>query len=133
MSSHAVGERRVGRDAMTQRVHHIGNMTAAQALRDKVEHHREVGDAKDDPADDDNLVDPDVVLLERAGHKVAEADGGERDEAIVEAIDERPLLEAREQDGGHDQEDEEPGHQRYRRLLQHHHAGGDLLLQALLP
>ena len=89
-------------------------------LLHEVEGHGEEGEAEEDiDAGEDELGLTVLGVGAQdgvAGHKVAEADGGEGDEGKVDALEERPALPGREKDGaehdvpGDEDKDGEDGH-----------------------
>ena len=57
------------------------------------------------------------VLVVLPGHVVPEADGGQRDEAEVQRLQEAPVLLHRHEDGGGDEEEEDGGERRQARRV----------------
>lgn len=95
----------VDANPMPQRVHYIWNVATTQTLSDKVEHHWEVCESENNPEHHDNHVQPLETGLEATGNEITKPNGGQCDEAIVEAVEKGPVLDMREQVCGNDEKD----------------------------
>lgn len=98
-------------------MHNIGDVSTAKTLSYKVEYHRKVCKAKDNPKNYQNFVHPNVVFLKAASHKVSEANSGQGNKTVIEPIKKRPFFEKCKDNGRHDEKDKKPRDQGYETFL----------------